>query len=250
MTTNDVVDSETWRAARVAHLEEEKAFTRARDELSAKRRALPWLEITADYTFTGPEGEATLAELFGDQQQLLVYHFMYGPEWDEGCPSCSFWADNYNGTLAHLTARNTRFVTVSRAPLSTLDAYKQRMGWTFPWYSSLGSSFNYDMGVSATPDQIASGELIYNHGTMAPFGSSRSTARSRLGNRPRLSDQRTDPGAATACHCQGRTEPASRPSESSERVDTQTPDHHESNRASPTQSPARRFKDHRRCCPA
>ncbi|NNC78698.1 MAG: DUF899 domain-containing protein [Acidimicrobiales bacterium] len=170
MTTHTVVDPEAWRAARLTHLEEEKAFTRARDELSAKRRNLPWLEITADYTFDGPGGDLSLSDLFGDQPQLLMYHFMYGPDWDEGCPSCSFWADNYNGTLPHLAARNTTFITVSRAPLATLDAYKERMGWSFPWYSSHDSSFNFDMGVSATPEQIASGEPIYNFGTQAPFG--------------------------------------------------------------------------------
>lgn len=169
-TKNNIVDGEAWRTARLTHLEEEKAFTRARDDLSKRRRALPWLEITEDYRFAGSEGDVSLLDLFGDQPQLLVYHFMYGPDWEEGCPSCSFWADNYNGTMSHLGARSTRFVAVARAPLPTLEAYKERMGWTFPWYSSHDSSFNFDMGVSATPEQIESGEPIYNFGTQAPFG--------------------------------------------------------------------------------
>ena len=170
MTEPTIVDADAWRAARLAHLEKEKAFTRERDALSAARRELPWMELDAGYTFTGPDGETTLLELFGDSPQLLVYHFMYGPDWDEGCPSCSFWADNYNGTLAHLQHRNTRFVLTSRAPIERLEAYRARMGWDVPWYSTLGSSFNYDMGVSFTPEQIESGEPLYNHGTMPAFG--------------------------------------------------------------------------------
>lgn len=170
MTEPTIVDADAWRAARLAHLEKEKAFTRERDALSAARRELPWMEVDAGYTFTGPDGETTLLELFGDSPQLLVYHFMYGPDWDEGCPSCSFWADNYNGTLAHLQHRNTRFVLTSRAPIERLEAYRARMGWDVPWYSTLGSSFNYDMGVSFTPEQIESGEPLYNHGTMPAFG--------------------------------------------------------------------------------
>lgn len=170
MTEPTIVDADAWRAARLAHLEKEKAFTRERDALSAARRELPWMEVDAGYTFTGPDGETTLLELFGDSPQLLVYHFMYGPDWEEGCPSCSFWADNYHGTLAHLQHRNTRFVLTSRAPIERLETYRARMGWDVPWYSTLGSSFNYDMGVSFTPEQIESGEPLYNHGTMPAFG--------------------------------------------------------------------------------
>ena len=170
MTEPTIVDADAWRAARLAHLEKEKAFTRERDALSAARRELPWMEVDAGYTFTGPDGETTLLELFGDSPQLLVYHFMYGPDWEEGCPSCSFWADNYHGTLAHLQHRNTRFVLTSRAPIERLETYRARMGWDVTWYSTLGSSFNYDMGVSFTPEQIESGEPLYNHGTMPAFG--------------------------------------------------------------------------------
>lgn len=170
MTGHTIVDPATWRTARLAHLEREKAFTRERDALSAARRELPWMEVDADYPFTGPDGETTLLDLFGDSPQLLIYHFMYGPDWDEGCPSCSFWADNFTGTLPHLQHRNTRFAMASRAPIDQLEAYRARMAWDVPWYSTLGSSFNYDMGVSFTPEQIESGEPLYNHGTMPAFG--------------------------------------------------------------------------------
>lgn len=173
MSGNDevmVVDREQWTAARLAHLEEEKAFTRQRDALSQKRRQLPWLEITEDYVFAGPDGETSLAEMFEGRSQLLVNHFMMGPDWEEGCPSCSFWADNYSGTEAHLAARDTTLVAISRAPLAEIEKYRTRMGWDFPWYSSAGNSFNFDMGASFTPEQIASGEKSYNFGTLAPFG--------------------------------------------------------------------------------
>ena len=169
MTDHMIVSRDEWQSARKAHMEEEKAFTRQRDELSRRRRDLPWTEITEDYRFTGATGEVSLRDLFGDADQLIVYHFMYGPDWDEGCPSCSFWADNYNGTLNHLRHRDTAFAVISRAPYENLAGYRDRMGWTFDWYSSLGSSFNYDFGVSFTQEQIDSGEPLYNHGTMAPF---------------------------------------------------------------------------------
>lgn len=169
MSEHDVVDREQWLAARLAHMEDEKAFTRRRDELSQQRRELPWLEITEDYVFDGPDGKQSLAELFDGHSQLLVYHFMLGPGWEEGCPSCSFWADNYNGTEAHLAARDTRLVAVSRATLSEIDAYKSRMGWGFPWYSSNETSFNYDFGVSFSPQQMAE-KAPYNYGTQPDHG--------------------------------------------------------------------------------
>ena len=163
------VDAEQWRQARTEFLEQEKAFTRQRDALSAARRELPWLEITEDYRFDTPDGEVTLADLFGDRHQLLLYHFMMGPDWEEGCPSCSFWADNYDGTQVHLAHRDTAFAVVSRTSVDNIEAYRKRMGWSFRWVSSLNSSFNFDMGVSFTPEQVASGEKLYNYGTMA-FG--------------------------------------------------------------------------------
>lgn len=169
-TTPQIVDQETWRTARLAHLDAEKAFTRQRDELSRQRRDLPWVEVTEQYSFDGPDGKSTLPELFEGRSQLAVYHFMFGPGWDEGCPSCSFWADNFDGIGVHLAARDTTLVAVGRAPLDELATYQGRMGWTFPWYSSAGSKFNYDMGVSFTAEQIAAGVEIYNHGTQPAFG--------------------------------------------------------------------------------
>ena len=165
-----VVDRATWIASRLDHMESEKAFTRQRDELSRQRRELPWLEITEDYRFEGPDGTRTLAELFAGNGQLLIYHFMFGPGWEEGCPSCSFWADNYNGTETHLAARDTTLVAVSRATLGEINAYKTRMGWDFPWYSSADSEFNFDMGVSFGAEDIDTGTTPYNFGTMGVYG--------------------------------------------------------------------------------
>lgn len=169
-TTNAVVDREAWNTARLEHLSAEKEFTRSRDQLSRQRRELPWLEITEDYRFSGPEGEVSLTDLFDGRYQLIVQHFMMGPDWEEGCPSCSFWADGFDGITVHLEHRNTSFVVVSRAPLPEIEAYKTRMGWDLPWVSSHGSSFNYEMGVSATPEQIADGDAAYNFGTQSPMG--------------------------------------------------------------------------------
>lgn len=165
MTTPRIVTKEQWTDARLEHLAKEKAFTAERDALSRARRDLPWLEITEDYVFKGSNGSVSLLDAFGDHEQLLVYHFMMGPDWEEGCPSCSFWADNYNGTLEHLAARDTALAAVSRAPLSAIEAYKKRMGWSFPWLSSLESSFNFDFAVSFTDDQVSSGAKIYNYET-------------------------------------------------------------------------------------
>lgn len=137
-----------WLTERLELLAAEKELTRRRDELSAARRALPWVEVTTDYLFDTVDGPRRLADLFGECSQLIVYHFMYGPDWEEGCPSCSFWADNYDGTQVHLAHRDTTLLACSRAPLENLLAYRERMGWTFPWVSSLGSSFNQDFGVS------------------------------------------------------------------------------------------------------
>jgi predicted dithiol-disulfide oxidoreductase (DUF899 family) len=166
----NVVNQAAWRAARLQHLAAEKEFTRQRDKLSQRRRELPWVEIELAYQFRNDAGDRTLAELFDGRSQLLIYHFMLGPGWDEGCPSCSFWADNYNGTEMHLAARDTTLVTISRAPLGEINAYRDRMGWTFPWYSSADSTFNFDMGVSFTAEEIAAGSGQYNFGTLPAFG--------------------------------------------------------------------------------
>ena len=160
---NRIVSDQDWLAARKELLEEEKAFQAARDELAAKRRALPWRLVDTDYVFETEHGRNTLAELFGDASQLLVYHFMFHPEWDAGCKSCSFWADSYDRSVAHLAARDVSLVAISRAPLDLLLAYRERMGWTFPWASSATNSFNYDFGVSFSPQQIADGTANYNY---------------------------------------------------------------------------------------
>jgi predicted dithiol-disulfide oxidoreductase (DUF899 family) len=146
-----VVSRDEWKQARIALMEQEKAHTRARDALSAARRRLPMVEVEKDYVFQGPEGPVTLGELFEGRKQLVVYHFMCAPEWTEGCPGCSLMVDNM-GHPAHLHARDTSLVVVARAPLETTEPYRRRMGWTVPWVSSAGSTFNYDFHVSFTGD--------------------------------------------------------------------------------------------------
>jgi predicted dithiol-disulfide oxidoreductase (DUF899 family) len=167
MTTPRIVSHAEWLEARKAHLAKEKEFTRARDELARQRRELPWVKVEEPYTFDAAEGRVSLGDLFGGKGQLLIYHFMMGPDWEEGCPSCSFWADNYNGVDVHLAHRDTALVAVSRAALAKIDAYKKRMGWTFRWVSSAGSDFNFDYDASFRPDEEG---LRYNFGTIKPFG--------------------------------------------------------------------------------
>jgi predicted dithiol-disulfide oxidoreductase (DUF899 family) len=146
-----VVSRAEWRTERLALLAEEKAFDRARDALAARRRALPVVEVVRDYRFADEGGEVGLAGLFGGLRQLVVYHFMFGPDWAEGCPSCSFWADNFDGIDVHLRARDTALVAVSKAPLDRLLAYRKRMGWRFRWVSAGDSGFNEDYSVSFPP---------------------------------------------------------------------------------------------------
>jgi predicted dithiol-disulfide oxidoreductase (DUF899 family) len=160
-----IVSRQEWLEARKAHLAQEKEFTRARDRLSAARRALPWVEVDKSYGFDTVDGRKTLAELFGGRRQLVVQHFMFAPEWNEGCKSCSFWADGFERMIPHLAARDTALVAISRAPLEKLLAFRRRMGWTFDWVSSAGSDFNFDYAVSFTPDEIKSGAKVYNFGT-------------------------------------------------------------------------------------
>lgn len=166
MDEHEVVSHSEWREARKQLLAREKAFSRARDELSSDRRALPWERIEREYEFESPDGARSLTDLFDDRTQLVVYHFMFDPTWEVGCPHCSFWADNFEGAPVHLNARDVTFVAVSRAPIKKISAYKQRMGWTFPWVSSFDSDFNYDFGVSFPPDALA--EKIYNFGSLEP----------------------------------------------------------------------------------
>ncbi len=165
MQDHGVVSREDWLIARKEHLEKEKEFTRQRDELSHARRALPWVEVEKEYLFGGPNGKETLVDLFEGRSQLIIYHFMYGPDWEEGCPSCSFWADNFNGIVQHLHHRDITLVAVSRAQLDTLEAYKKRLGWGFKWVSSYGSDFNRDYHVSFTPEEMEKGEMFYNFST-------------------------------------------------------------------------------------
>lgn len=162
------VTREEWLQARKALLAKEKSFTRERDALSAARRALPRLKVEKRYVFEGPDGHRALADLFEGKRQLLIYHFMFDPRWDEGCKSCSYVADHFDGTLAHLAARDTSFAVVSRAPLAKLEAFKQRMGWKFRWFSSSGSDFNHDFHVSFRDEDVASNLVEYNY-AQRPF---------------------------------------------------------------------------------
>src|SRR5262245_8911098 len=163
MKVNRIVSREEWLAARKQHLVKEKELTRQRDELARQRRELPWVKVEKRYVFEGPAGELTLADLFAGRSQLVVYHFMFGPEWGEGCPSCSFTCDHVDGALAHLGARDVTMTMVSRAPLAKIEAFKKRMDWRFAWVSSYGSEFNGDFHVSFTKDEMAEGEVDYNY---------------------------------------------------------------------------------------
>lgn len=163
MQHHKVVSRDEWIVARKELLAKEKEFTRSRDQLSQERRALPWEKVEKGYVFDGPNGKETLADLFEGRSQLVVYHFMYGPDWEEGCPSCSFWADNYNGIGVHLKHRDINLVAVSKARLETLEAYKKRMGWNFKWMSSFDNDFNRDFHVSFTPEEMDKGEMLYNY---------------------------------------------------------------------------------------
>jgi len=162
MEPHRIVSREEWLAAHKAHLAEEKALTHARDVLAEKRRALPWVKVDTTYTFDTLQGRKTLADLFNGRSQLIVYHFMLGPDWEEGCPGCSFLSDHIDGALQHVEQRDVAYVAVSRAPLEKIEAFKKRMGWHFRWVSSFGSDFNYDYHVSFTPEQCEKGKVYYN----------------------------------------------------------------------------------------
>ena len=163
MNHSKVVSRDEWLAARKQHLSKEKEFTRLRDKLSAERRELPWVKVEKNYLFDGPGRKETLADLFGGRSQLIVYHFMFGPEWEQGCPSCSFLSDHIDGSVVHLAHRDVTFVVVSRAPLPKIEAFKKRMGWRFKWVSSYGSDFNFDYHVSFTKDEMTKGKVYFNY---------------------------------------------------------------------------------------
>jgi len=162
-TTHPVVSRDEWLVARKELLQKEKAFTRQRDQLSRERRELPWVKVEKDYVFDTSKGKETLSDLCAGRSQLLVYHFMFGHDWEEGCPSCSFLADNFDGMDIHLKHRDVTLLAISRAPWPKLQVYQARMGWDFKWVSSFGNDFNRDFHVSFTPEEIEKGEVYYNY---------------------------------------------------------------------------------------
>jgi predicted dithiol-disulfide oxidoreductase (DUF899 family) len=164
-----IVSQEEWVEARKKYLLKEKEFTRLRDELTEQRRELPWVKVDKNYVFDAPGGKQTLSDLFGGKSQLIIYHFMFGPGWEEGCPSCSFLSDHTDGSVVHLANRDVSFVAVSRAPLSQIQAFQKRMGWRFKWVSSLESDFNFDYQVSFPKEKTEEG-VYYNY-KVQPFGS-------------------------------------------------------------------------------
>jgi len=157
-----VVSQKEWIAARKKLLLKEKRFSKLRDELNLQRRKLPWLKIEKEYVFEGPTGKVKFGDLFAGNSQLIIYHFMFGPGWKEGCPHCSFWADHFDSVNFHIGQRDTAFAVVSRAPWKEIAPFKKRMGWKFRWVSSSKTDFNFDLNVSFTPGQIQSGKAIYN----------------------------------------------------------------------------------------
>jgi predicted dithiol-disulfide oxidoreductase (DUF899 family) len=170
MQPHKIVSRDEWLAARKAHLAKEKEFTKARDALSRQRRELPWVKVEKAYAFDGPDGRETLGDLFDGRSQLITYHFMLGPGWEQGCKSCSFLADHFDGAAVHLAHRDVTLVAVSRAPLAEIETFKKRMGWRFKWVSSHDSDFNHDYHVSFTPEEMAKGPVYYNFGPNG-FGS-------------------------------------------------------------------------------
>lgn len=169
MTPQKIVSREEWLKARKAHLKNEKALTRMRDLVAAERRTLPWVKVEKPYVFDTEDGKQTLAELFGRNSQLIVHHFMWLHDLDQGCASCSLEADHAEGAIVHLENHDVSYVRVSRAPLAKLLAYKKRLGWTAKWVSSEGSDFNYDYHVSFTPEELAKGNVLYNYGLTEGF---------------------------------------------------------------------------------
>lgn len=164
LAQHPVVGRDAWLQARLELLAAEKKALQQMDEVARKRRSLPWVEVREDYRFEGPDGQVPLEELFRGRSQLIVYHFMFGPGWKEGCPGCSLFSDHVDGARMHFENHDVAFSAVSRAPWTEFRDFKKRMGWSFPWFSSHGSSFNFDFGVSFTPEQIATGRVVSNYG--------------------------------------------------------------------------------------
>jgi len=169
MHTGKIASKDEWLKQRLALLEKEKELTRLRDELTKERQQLPWVLLAKDYTFKGSGGQCTLTDLFGEHSQLVVQHFMFAADWTEGCTSCSFWADNFNGTEVHLAARDIAFVSVSNAPVERLEAYAKRLGWRFPWYSAEGTTFGLDFNVTFDDKSRSNNQIDYNYKTQNWF---------------------------------------------------------------------------------
>jgi predicted dithiol-disulfide oxidoreductase (DUF899 family) len=165
-----IVSRDAWLAERKELLIEEKKLTHLRERLAEQRRSLPWVKVEKPYAFDGPNGKETLLDLFDGRSQLIVYHFMFAPEWEAACKSCTFWGDSFNDTIPHLKARDVSVSAISRAPLEKLQAYAQRMGFTFHWVSSGGKDFNADYGVYFSPESLARGDASYNYGSFKPKG--------------------------------------------------------------------------------
>ncbi|MGO4439091.1 DUF899 domain-containing protein [Rhizobium sp. RAF56] len=165
---NEVVSREVWLEARRALLAREKEATHLRDKVNAERLALPWVKVEKNYVFDTPDGKKSLSDLFDGRSQLMIYHFMLGPDWEAGCPGCSFLADHFDGTLPHLNHHDVTLVAVSRAPMPKIDAYKRRMGWKFPWVSAFGNDFNFDYHVSFTEEELSRDKVFYNFTAIAP----------------------------------------------------------------------------------
>ena len=169
MPAHQIVSREQWLTARRELLAREKAHLRAHDELARQRRELPWVRVDKTYMFEGPNGRESLADLFAGRSQLIVYHFMFLPDWNAGCPHCSHWADNFNGVIVHLNQRDVSMIAISRAPYEKLAAYRKRMGWSFKWLSSFSNDFNRDFGVAFTPEEVAAKQAFYNFKMQDPF---------------------------------------------------------------------------------
>jgi predicted dithiol-disulfide oxidoreductase (DUF899 family) len=164
-----VVSHDDWIKTRKEFLKKEKKFTKLRDELNEQRRALPWEKVEKEYILDGPGGKESLSELFDGKSQLIVWHFMFGPDWKAGCSHCSFWADTFNGNIVHLAARDTTMIAISLAPLKKIQPFKKRMGWGFKWVSSANTDFNYDFQASARPEELKAGRVYYNYRMIEPF---------------------------------------------------------------------------------
>jgi len=166
MEDRKVVSQKEWISARKKLLVKEKKFSKQRDELNRQRQKLPWVKVEKEYIFDGPNGKVTLTDLFGGKSQLIVYHFMFGPGWKDGCPHCSFWADHYDSVSPHIGQRDTAFAVISRAPIKEIAPFKKRMGWKFIWVSSNRNDFNFDFNASFAPEQIKKGTAVYNFGPL------------------------------------------------------------------------------------